>query len=194
MMKRLLGMVLGLMCAAGALAQEKVLIDEEDRWNLFTRLDFKHSDLGPGSTWLGGVQVGGVLNERYGVGVAGYANIEDFNEAPAGYKLPQTLDLFYGGVVAEYRILMEQVFHLSLGAMVGIGRLDVERAATRAKDELRFSLVEPQISVALHLTKTIDLGAGLGYRFFDFRREDPAWKSGDFEGLVTTLYLRFTEF
>ncbi|MCS6771026.1 MAG: hypothetical protein NZ740_03250 [Kiritimatiellae bacterium] len=180
--------------AAPGQEREKVLIDEDDRWNLFTRFDVKHSDLGPGATWLGGVQVGGLLNDRIGVGVAGYANIEDFSEAPPGYNLPQTFDLAYAALLADYSFRFDQVFHLSVGAAVGIGRLEAEKTGGRAADELRFSLIEPQINAALHLTPTIDVGAGVGYRWFDFRQERGGWRNGDFEGFVATLFLRFTQF
>ncbi len=176
------------------LAQEKTLINEDDTWNLYTRLDLKYSDLGADSGLIGGVQVGGLLNNRLGIGVAAYGLLEDLNTAPAGYKNIEAFDLIYGGAMTEYRLLTDRVFHLSIGLFAGIGRLKLDRPGSGGQDEIRFDVVEPQANVLLHITPTIDLGVGIGYRWLGLRRDLPGDDNDPFDSVVTTFFLRFTEF
>lgn len=193
-MRRFACCLLAVCLVSSAEAAEKVLINEDDTWNLYTRLDLKYSDLGADSGWIGGVQVGGLLNEKLGVGFAGYGLLQDLDAAPPGYKALQSFDFFYGGAMAEYRLLSDQVFHLSFGVFAGVGRLNVERAASRDDNEIRFNVVEPQANVLLHITSTIDLGVGLGYRWLSLRREVSGYENDPFDGVVSTVFLRFTEF
>lgn len=193
-MRILASCLIAALLATSARAAEKVLIDEYDTWNLYTRLDLKHSDLGADSGWIGGVQVGGLLNEKLGVGVAAYSNLQDLDAAPTGYKNLQSFDLFYGGAMTEYRLLSDKVFHLSVGVFAGVGRLNLERAASKDDDEIRFNVIEPHANVVLHITSDIDLGLGIGYRWLNLRRDVSGYENDPFHSVVTTVFLRFTEF
>jgi hypothetical protein len=193
-MRLLLLVLLAAAPVVTSLAQEKTLIDEDDTWNLYTRLDVNYSELGADSGYLGGVRVGGLLNERLGVGLAAYGLLQDLDAAPSGYKSLQSFDLFYGGAAADYHFISGRLFHLSVGALAGVGRLNVEAAGSRAKDEIRFNILEPQASAMLHLTPTIDIGLGVGYRWLSLARDVPGYDNDPFDGVVTTFFLRFTEF
>lgn len=191
-MRNLSALIIFLM-AATAFA-EKTLIDEYDSWNLFSKFELKRSDIGPDSGWIGGVQAGGLLNDRLGLGLAGYALVEDLNSAPVGYEPLNSLDLFYGGAIVEYRILKEQVFHFSLGLFAGLGRMDLQRSVSHGKNETRFTVIEPHANVLIHITPTVDLGLGAGYRWAELRKEPAGYGESALDSAVWTLFLRFTEF
>jgi hypothetical protein len=193
-MRLVLFVVLAAACVLSTFAQEKTLIDEDDTWNLYTRLDVNYSDLGADSGYLGGVRVGGLLNDRFGIGLAAFGLLQDLDAAPPGYKALQSFDFFYGGAVGDYHFISGRLFHMSVGALAGVGRLNVEAAASRAKDEIRFNIIEPQMSAFLHLTTTIDVGLGVGYRWVSLARDVGGYADDPFDGVVATFFLRFTEF
>lgn len=194
-MRRWIALLLGCSLALPAVAADETLFGDDYVWNLFTRLDLKHSDIGTDDGFIGGVQVGGILNERLAVGLGGYGLLDKIQTEPNGYDDPKQFDIIYGGLTLEYRLFAHKLLHASLGTLVGIGQMDLKRTADGQHTEIDLFVVEPQLSFILNLTPASELGLGLGYRHLDPDGESVnGLEKDDLSGFVATLFVRLTEF
>lgn len=181
--------LLALSCSSPALAADEALITEDDVWNLFTSVDLKAAELGDDTGYFGGLEVGGILNERLALGLAGYTLI-DQAEIRKGFTADVT-DLWYAGGLAEYTFSPASIVHPSLQLFAGIGRARNE--GSRSQDA-QFQILEPAISFMVNLTPSAEIGLSLGYRFTNIRDSDFDIDESDLDGVSGTLFLRLTEF
>lgn len=194
-MRSMLAILLGCSLAASAVAADNVLFDETDTWNLFTRLDIKYSDFGGDSGFIGGAQIGGILNDRFAIGLGGYALLNEVDVAPNGYNNPESFDLAYGGLALEYTIYADKLFHASIGALMGGGQIRLDRTSDGKDQKLELFVIEPQLNFMLNITQRSEFGVGIGYRHADPSNHNiDGLEQGDLSGMVGTVFLRLTEF
>ncbi len=194
-MRRLLMLLLGCSLALPAFAADKTLFGEDDTWNLYTRLDLKFSDFGGDSGFLGGVQVGGILNEKFSIGLGGYTLLNEVDVAPNGYNNPEAFDLSYGGLALDYTFYSDKLIHASFGGFIGGGQIRLDRTVGGKDKKLNLFVIEPQFNIVLNITQRSEFGIGIGYRHADPSNENiEGVEQGDLSGLVGTLFVRFTEF
>lgn len=194
-MRRLLIALLGCSLALPAFAADEALFGEGDTWNLFTRLDLKYSDLGGDSGVMGGVQVGGILNDKLSIGLGGYALLTEVDVAPNGYDNPEDFDIVYGGLTMEYTVFSHKLVHASLGTLIGGGQIRLDRTKGGEDEKIELFVIEPQFNLLLNISQTSELGIGIGYRHADpYDSDIEGVESGDLSGLVGTLFVRLTEF
>lgn len=194
-MRRWLALLIGCSMALPVWANDEALFGENDTWNLYTRLDLKYSDLGQDSGFIGGVQVGGILNEQLAVGLGGYALLNEVDVGPNDYNNPEAFDLAYGGLALEYRLLAHKLVHASLGALIGGGQIRLDRTVGGADQRIDLFIIEPQLNLILNITPRSEFGIGLGYRHADpYNSNAEGLEQGDLSGLTTTLFIRWTEF
>ncbi|MCO5062522.1 MAG: hypothetical protein M9963_11120 [Kiritimatiellae bacterium] len=195
LMRRLLILLLGCSLALPALAADEALFGEDDTWSLFTRLDLKFSDFGGDSGFIGGAQIGGILNDKLAIGLAGYALLSEVDVAPNGYNNPEAFDLAYGGLALEYTLYSENLIHVSLGGVIAGGQIRLDRTLGGDDKKLNLFIIEPQFNLLLNITQRSELGIGIGYRHAEPSNENiEGLEKGDLSGLVGTLFVRFTEF
>jgi hypothetical protein len=126
-----------------------------------------HLDLSSAYTRIGdrdGSAVGlrGVimLNDRLGVGLAGYLlgtedmKLEDNAVRQAG---------LYGGLYGQYVLASSQLVHGFVDTTVGTGGW-CERSIGEDCDEYEFVFVEPTANLELNLTANVRVAVGVGYR------------------------------
>lgn len=194
-MRSLLALLLGCSLVLSASAMDDALFGENDTWNLYSRLDIKFSDFGGDSGFIGGVQVGGILNEKLAIGLGGYALLNEVDVAPNGYNNPEAFDIAYGGLVLEYTFYSDKLVHASLGGLIGGGQIRIDRTSDGKDNKLELFVIEPQVNLLLNLTQRSEFGIGVGYRHADPSNHNiEGLEQGDLSGLVGTVFVRFTQF
>ena len=192
-MKRLLPLLLlGLLAstASAYMPDEETVLDEEDNWNLYTKLGPSYSDIGNDSGFWGTLEVGTILNNKLALGLRASSLLQGVNPGFDGYSNPDKFDIFYGGLNTEYTWRAEKLWHASLAFFVGAGQLRLNRASNSDDDDVGLFVVEPAVNVMVNLSPRSEIGLGLGYRYTDIN--DPAFDDEDLSGLVGSLFLRLT--
>lgn len=126
-----------------------------------------------------GVMVGGkaawVLNQKFGIGLAGYGLTSRNN---IGEVFPYNnvfLQVGYGGILLEYTPMPAQLLHFSFPIVIGLGGAAYTNDAVGNNTSGSYSyevyqtdtffIVEPGIQAELNLAKFLRAGLGVGYRF-----------------------------
>lgn len=185
-MKKVIALVFILAASHTALAQRDALIDHTDKWNLNTRFDGSMTQLDGDNGLLGGVSVGGLLNDSFGLGLRGRALIDSVEGETIGTI--ESTDLWYGGAYIEYVTSRgENLVYFSFDVMAGLGEVD-----TRF-DSSSMMVIEPGLAVWINIYETFMIGLGGSYRMvedLDLAGAD----EGIFDEALWTLSLRFTQF
>jgi hypothetical protein len=165
-------------------AQRDTLIDHTDRWNLNTKFDLGASEIESDDVYFGGISVGGLLNDRIGVGIRGRINMNDIKGPLIGHV--DTYDMWYGGLYLEYVSKADNLLYWSIDATLGTGEVNNDRVSGS------FMVAEPGLNLWVNITETLMVGLGASYRFV----EDLGNGQLDDEasGLTGNISLRFTQF
>lgn len=191
-MKKFLIAALTLMTASSVFAQREVLISHTDKWNLFSRFDLTFSEIDDDTALLGGVKIGGLLNDKIGVGIAANTILDSVETQSPFLEDLENTDFWYGGFYTEYVFNPEQLAYASIDLTIGAGELNVQRAAGGEESSTIFAL-EPGVNVMINVTETFMLGAGLHYRLIS-GVDSSELDDGDMSGFAGTVFMRFTEF
>ena len=191
-MKRLLPLLVLAVLASTAsayMAEEETLLDEDDTWNMYTKIGPSLSDIGNDNGFWGTLEVGSILNNKLALGLRASALLQGVNAGFDGYSDPDKFDIFYGGLNADYTWHAEKMWHSSLAFFVGGGQLRLNRTGN-GEDDVGMFVVEPTVNFMVNLSPRSEIGLGLGYRYTDIN--DAALDDADRSGLVGSLFLRLT--
>ncbi len=168
-----------------AFAQREALLDHTDKWNLNTRFDGGLADLDGDGSILGGLSVGGLLNDRLGVGIRGRVLLDDADGKTAGTI--EGRDFWYAGGYFEFVSRAESLVYWSFDVLLGAGEVD-----TAFRDS-SFMVIEPGINLWVNVSETTMLGIGASYLMVEDL--DMAGVESDvYDGFVGNISLRFTQF
>lgn len=184
-MKKLFILLASLALAAPALAQKESVFNEDDTWNLYSKPILAYTTLGEDEGLMGGLEIGGIVNEKMAIGLRGYVLAEDLEPAIEGFGNADSGDLMYGGLNLEYTFYGDQLFHASLGLLVGYGEIKFGNGNNQ-----NFPLAEPALNLMINFTPATEMGLGVGYRW----AESDDLDTGDIGGVVASLFIRFKEF
>lgn len=195
-MKRLLVLLAcAALCAPLARAADESVFDENDQWNLFTKLELTYNELGGEDAFLAGVQVGGILNDAFSAGLAVRALVTEIEPDYNGYDNPEEFDFGYGGLALEYTFLARKIVHASVSGLVGGGWLRLDRSSDGEDKDVQLFVLEPAVNAMVNLTPRTELGLGVSYRHADSYGNKPErLDDSDLSGPAVTLFLRFTEY
>lgn len=194
-MKRLVILMTCLATALPALADDETLFGEDDTWNIYSTFEAKFSELGQDDGFLGGIRVGGILNEGFSIGLGYYALLQEVDVGGNQYENLQEFDLWYGGAVLEYTFFARKLVHASVSGLVGGGEIRLDRLNSGDDKDISLFVLEPTLNLLLNITQRSELGLGIGYRHADaYGSESEGLESGDLSSAVGTIYLRLTEF
>jgi hypothetical protein len=185
-MKQLFVLVLSAMTATTALAQREALIDHTDRWNLNSRFDAVYAELDGDGSLLGGLSVGGLLNDRLGVGLRGRVLLDDSEGETAGTI--DSRDFWYAGGYVEYVSRAESLAYWSVEIFAGSGEVDT---GFRDSD---FLVIEPAVNLWVNITETTMLGLGVSYLMVEDLDLAGGVEDDIYDGLTGNISLRFTQF
>ncbi|HMO05591.1 MAG TPA: hypothetical protein PKC67_14145 [Kiritimatiellia bacterium] len=190
-MKKILIAALLMLSTTPIFAARDALIDHTDKWNLFSRFDLSYTEVDSNGGLMGGLKVGGLLNDRIAVGLAARTVLDSIETESPFLKDIENTDFWYGGLYTEYVFNPDNLVYASIDLTVGSGQLNVKRSAGGEESSTVF-VAEPGINVMLNVTETFMLGLGAHYRFIhnvDVRDLDES----DVSGIVASVFLRFTE-
>lgn len=101
------------------------------------------------------------------------------------------MDYWSVGGYAEYTLLADQLLHLTVPLMVGVGEVQMDNETGDAGlGESNFLVVEPAAMLEINLSKHLRFNAGAGYRWVS----DMAYRSfsaADISGITGYVGLRF---
>lgn len=185
-MKKMFFAALLVSLTAPAFAQRDALIDHTDRWNLNTRFDANYSEFDNDGGILGGLSVGGLLNDSLGFGIRGRVLVDDIEGEKTG--VIEKMDLWYAGAYVEYvSSRAENLLYWSFDLFAGGGKIE------NAFSDSDMIVIEPGLNAWVNITETLMLGLGASYRLVEDVELGNA-DGGDFSGAAGTLSLRFTQF
>jgi hypothetical protein len=110
--------------------------------------------------YLPGLRGAIMLNQRFGVGLAG--NLIGTNDTYLGDNDVREVGA-YGGFYAQYIFRSTDLVHAYADATVGGGGW-CQQSANDDCDGREFAFIEPTVNVELNLARNVRLAAGVGYR------------------------------
>ncbi len=179
--------------AAGSLsAWPRYRSDTEETGTLFGDVDFvsgffaptvQFTEFADQEVWLGGARFGIILDNIVlgfaGQGLFHPVDRDDYTVEPYDPAFPY-LGLGYAGGLIEYHIAPKDVFHLSVGTVIGgggIGWFSDRHGDHDGSDDSSefdtFFVIEPEVSAVLNVTRFLRIGAIGSYRWvhgLDFDR------------------------
>ena len=159
-----------------AIAQVKTLYNGEFESGWYGAPLFKVGQMDGKTGYFVGGQGGWIINHRFVLGGKGYMlvnpiEIEDLHNIVVGFGC--------GGVLVEYILASDKLFHFSIESMFGIGGVynDI-KVSERHHDPIDYTgdacfVLEPGINLMLNVTKNFRIGAGATYRFVNGADYDP---------------------
>lgn len=181
-----------LMTSTALYAERDALIEYTDKWNLFSKFELGYSEIDGNGAAMGGLSVGGLLNDKLAVGIAGHTVLDTVETESMFLQDIENTDFWYAGGYTEYVFNPEQLVYFSVDLLIGGGQLNVKRSAGGEESATVFAL-EPGINLMVNVTETFMLGLGASYRLIqgaDIEDLDDSAMSG----LSGTVFLRFTEY
>ena len=175
---------------ATAAPVQALVNDEEADWGFFIRPELKITPIKSQTTELAGGNLGTSVGRALYLGVGGYTLVNSVNADSGALKL-KAFDLWYVGAHTDYTLFSTELFHVSLSGFVGGGQVN-NSAATAGSDSANLFIAEPDINLEFNLTTTLELGAGIGYRFVNGSDLDNLSNS-DLSSWVGTIFFRWTE-
>ncbi len=191
-MKKLLLSALLMMSTTPLLANRDALIEYDDKWNLFSRFELGYTEIDGNGGMLGGVTVGGLLNDKLAVGVSGRTVLDTIETESPFLEDIENTDFWYAGFYTEYVFNPQDLAYFSIDLTIGGGDLSVNRVAGD-EESSTFFVMEPGVNGMVNVTETFMLGLGVRYRLV-MNTDSEELDDGDLSGIVGTVFMRFTEF
>ena len=164
--------------------------DEEADWSFFIRPELKITPIKSQITELAGVILGTSVGRALYLGVGGYTLVNSVNADSDAVKL-KAFDIWYAGAHADYTLFSTELFHGSVSGFLGGGQVN-NSASSAGSGSANLFIAEPDINLEFNLTSTLELGAGIGYRFVNGADLDKLSNS-DLSSWVGTVFFRWTE-
>ena len=127
------------------------------------------------SGWMMGGKAAWVLNQRFGLGLAGYGLVSKNNIGEIAQNNNALLQVGYAGVLLEYTPHPTRLLHLSFPVVAGVGGGAYTNNALGNNSSGSFSyeiydtdtffVLEPGVQAELNLATFMRLGLGVSYRF-----------------------------
>jgi len=175
---------------ATAAPVQALVNDEEADWGFFIRPELKITPIKSQTTELAGGILGTSVGRALYLGVGGYTLVNSVNADSGTLKL-RAFDLWYMGAHADYTLFSTELFHGSVSGFLGGGQVN-NSASSAGSGSANLFIAEPDINLEFNLTSTLELGAGIGYRFVNGADLDKLSNS-DLSSWVGTVFFRWTE-
>jgi len=167
-------------------AQRDALLDHTDKWNLNTKFDVGFTDLADDSAVLGGLSIGGLLNDTLGIGIHARGLVDE-TDGSSVLGPVKRLDFWYGGLRLEYVLGSENVVYVSADVTLAYGEVE---SIFRNDD---FYVAEPGLNLNVNITETLMFSLGASYRDIS-NLSSPGLDDSDLSDVCYNIGLRFTQF
>ena len=192
-MKKMLLTALALMTTTSVFAGRTALVDHTDKWNLFSRFDLIVTPIDEDAALMGGLKVGGLLNDRLAFGLAANTVLDTAKTESPFLEDIENTDFWYGGFYTEYVFINpDNLVYASVDLTLGGGQLNVKRTAG-GEDSSTLIAAEPGVNVMINITETFMMGLGVHYRVIS-GVDSKDLENSDLSGVSGTIFLRFTEY
>lgn len=188
------GLCLAVLAVTTATAEpvHALVNDEEADWGFFIRPEVKITPIRSQTTELAGAILGTSVDRALYLGVGGYTLVNSVSADSGALKL-KAFDMWYVGAHADYTLFSTELFHASLSGFIGGGQVNNSGNVTAGGSEsANLFVAEPDLNMEFNLTSTLELGAGIGYRFVN-GADLVNLTNADLSSWVGTIFLRWTE-
>lgn len=174
-------------------ADKRTLFNEDDSWQMYTKLSLSFSEVGRDDGFWGNLEAGGLLNKQFSVGARITALGQEVDPGFNGYDNPNKYDIMFAGMALEYTAWANHLVHTSLGFFIGGGQMRLNRTSDGDDLDVDLFVLEPSFNVMVNVTPYSEFGLGLAYRHADTYDSSLAnLDDGSLSGLVGSLFLRLT--
>ena len=136
--------------AASQEAPIDTLVGEGVDHTLHVELETKLSSIGGEFANFTGMTFTIGMNDRFQIGLGAFGRTNHLDRVQLGY----------GGLMLGYNLHPDRTFHASFRALIGGGRADIPGAPDH-----NLFVAEPEVELSVNVTRTLRIGAGVGYRF-----------------------------
>lgn len=191
-MKRIIYGICMLALAINAMAEpvQALVNDEEATWGFFIRPELKITPVKSQTTELAGGILGTSVGRALYLGLGAYTLVNSVETDSGAVKL-KAFDIWYAGAHADYTIFSAKLFHGSISGFLGGGQVR-NSSFIASSDNANLFIAEPDVNLEFNLTSSLELGAGIGYRFVNGSDLNNI-SSSDLSGWVGTVFFRWTE-
>jgi hypothetical protein len=146
---------------------------------------------------LGGGGGAFLIDRKFAIGGAGFGGTQRVDARVASPDGRGEMDFGYGGLTLEVITRPSRLVHATVGVLLGGGAVSVWpddlRPRNRDRNDDTFSVVEPQVSAELNLTRWFRMGASVAYRAA-FGAETPRLVNDNLSGVSGGLVFKFGSF
>ncbi|RPH93861.1 hypothetical protein EHM69_09055 [candidate division KSB1 bacterium] len=209
-MKRILVLILLLLVASAAFAEEQILFSGKMESGAWAAPVVKFSSFSDQFAVLAGAQGGWIVNHRglLGLGIYGLATKHRPPQDPYRYDLygydfyrvSTRAEMFYAGAIFGYVVESNKLLHTTFDVLVGGGALTL--SDEKGEDDFYngndypndgFFVAEPSIAAEINMTTYFRMNIGMGYRFVN-GANSWGFNNSNTSGPVGTIIFKFGKF
>ena len=183
-MKKTITLLTLILLAGFSFAQEesedgmKTLIKKNTKFGGFMGVTVKLSDVHDSNTILVGGTMGALFNDNFMFGFGGYgisssSRFDGKRFATSPTTEPMYLYGGYGGLILGYKLMPNEIIHVSFPVLIGGGEFEVSHIKNSDVDNINFGdivdqssalVVEPAVEAEINVTKFFRIAVGGSYR------------------------------
>ena len=179
-----------------ALAQEETLITGDIESGGFGGPVLKITNINGENAVMVGGRGGWIINHTFVLGGGGYGLVTDV-QAKTTDSNHQYIQLGYGGLEMEFIPASNDLFHLSVGLLVGGGGVGYKPDNNDGYNSMQktnsFFVLEPSVNANLNITHYFRIAAGVTYRYVSGLKSVVSTNT-DLSGPSAILTLKFGKF
>ncbi|MDD4871137.1 MAG: hypothetical protein PHR77_11315 [Kiritimatiellae bacterium] len=187
-MRKVIAVMIMMASVAAGADEIKTLGGDTGYWRGSVKPEFKITQIADETAELVGIQAGPSMNRGLYLGVCAYGLVNDVDTEGAG-KL-DSFDFWYGGFVVDYTMFAREVVHGSAGFLIGCGEVNVGGIAD--DDSANLFMFEPCVNLMVNVTKGVELGIGVSYRFMN-GSDIESFEDSDLSGVAASIFVRWNE-
>ncbi len=152
--------------AASAHAYDDTLIKQETKVGGYFDIVSKQTQVKDTFALLIGGKAYLLVNHRWAFGAGGYGVVNDLVPDEFKDRGLTKLRMYYGGWAFEYIPWHDKVFHITLGVLIGAGKVEYKgemRDPVTGEDSDVFFIAEPEFNLEFNITRFWRMDLGVSY-------------------------------
>ncbi len=155
----------------------------------------KYTKLNSEDALIVGARGGWAFNSTFTIGGGAYGLLNDI-PINAAQSDTNFINLGYGGIIAEYVGMSDELIHWQVNMLLGTGAVSTRNGNKTGKNDMIF-IIEPGADGVLNISSTIRVALGISYRIVsgvDSDNFNGYLKNCDLSGFTASLTMLFGSF
>lgn len=153
-----------------AYAYDDTLIKPQTEVGGYFCIVSKHTQVKDAFAMLIGGKAYLLVNHSWAFGAGGYGVVNDLLPDEFKDRGLVKLRMYYGGWAVEYIPWHDKVFHITLGALIGAGKVEYKgemRDPVTGEDSDVYFIAEPELNLEFNVTRFWRMDLGASYRYIN---------------------------